>query len=333
MLNNIFSYAPKELATDAFLKWLFIELEENYDLKEYKSGVFVALGLCETGDQVTVDSVDLQADHIDLLARYTVNGTERVALFENKTWTTFHSGQLQRYRETESGKSATDFIYLKLSYVHSQERQHVKDAGYRVVGSSELYEALKPLAGRHFLIEQYCEYLDVHYLQPRREIEEALREGADHDIFRHGGAQKIFLDQLREQLHESLSTWMNVGSNQDGSPWSELTFSKAENMYGDADETIFLRLDKRSGKYYARLNQYAGIDETHWPEKERRLAELRAIASPIAADLGLREGMLSNSGRKESEIVVFFVQDNGLHVLREKLPVLMNLFAEKYNAL
>ncbi len=330
MGNNIFTYAPKELTTDAFLKWLFIELDVNEALKEFQSDVFAGLGLCARGDSISAIRVDLQVEQIDLLLRYKVNAVDRKILFENKTWTTFHSNQLQRYPATKNGKGADDHIYLKLSYVHSEERKHVVEAGFRVVGSGDLRQALDPIADRHLLIGQYCEYLDTEFILPRAAIEKALEEGVDNDIFRMGGAQKIFLDQIRERLGDSVSTWMKVGTNRGGSPWSELEFCKAENLYGDSNETVFLRLDKRAGKYYARLNQYADTDAKYLSPKKWRLKKLREFASPFAVELGLTEGKLSNSGRIESEIAIFFVEENGLHKLREKLPLLMERFAERY---
>jgi hypothetical protein len=41
--NNLFAYAPKELLTDAFLAWLFIELDQNPVLSNSTSHVFLSL--------------------------------------------------------------------------------------------------------------------------------------------------------------------------------------------------------------------------------------------------------------------------------------------------
>jgi len=333
MANNIFAYAPKELTTDAFLKWLFVELDRNADLKPFQNRVFAALGLCASVDSVSEVNVDLQTDNIDLLICYKVNGDERKALFENKTWTTFHSQQLQRYHKIGEEIGVTDYIYLKLSYVHSQEEMDVRSAGYRLLDGEDLALAIAHVADRHYLVGQYEEFLKEELLVPRQKIIAAIDDGRDADVFGRAGGQKIFLDRIREKYGDASSSWLQVGTNKGGSPWAELFFCKTDNIYGDRPEHVFLRVDKRSGSYYARLNQYADNGDVFWNEKEKRLVKLRGKANELLAHSKLTPGKVQDTGKKESEIAIFFLDDNPLHLLLEELPPLMRQFADAYDEL
>ena len=99
--NNIFEYSPKELATDAFLNWIFIEITENPQLVQHGGRFFHLLGLCAfKSDSIRGVSVSRQVKNTDLILQYSVNGIAHHALFENKTFSTFSPGQLNKYKKT-----------------------------------------------------------------------------------------------------------------------------------------------------------------------------------------------------------------------------------------
>ena len=101
--TNIFFHAPKELTTDAFLVWLlyFLDSEEAY--KAQKQMFFDSLILKKDDYGRAVCGIELkrQENNVDVLLtfRFEDNYEQQTVLFEDKTWSMPHSGQLARYRE------------------------------------------------------------------------------------------------------------------------------------------------------------------------------------------------------------------------------------------
>ena len=92
MNNNFFFYSPKELTTDAFLAWLFLEFNDNPKLKNKTVDFFIGLGLCAVNTKMVNEiSVDKQKQKTDLIIRYKADGKLMGALFENKTTSSIHS--------------------------------------------------------------------------------------------------------------------------------------------------------------------------------------------------------------------------------------------------
>lgn len=108
-------HAPKELSTDAFLAWFFKELEVNPDIADYRSQVFHTLGLIAEGEIPVKIEPELQSGNVDSLLNFEANNTARRILFENKTSSTFHSDQLNRYRERFP--NCDKYVYFKIGYV------------------------------------------------------------------------------------------------------------------------------------------------------------------------------------------------------------------------
>jgi hypothetical protein len=98
-----------------------------------------------------------------------------------------------------------------------------------------------------------------------------------------------------------------------GTPWTQLDICRREGYYEGKNETLFWRVDSRAGRTYLRVNQYAAIPKDR-PEiaarKKQRLLALRELASNISADYDLKPGKLSNKGVRESEVIIFFFDEN-----------------------
>ena len=114
--TNIFFHAPKELTTDAFLVWLIYFLDSDEENKEYKQAFFDSLILKKEDCGRTIGSIELkrQENNVDVLLtfRFEDNGEEQTVLFEDKTWSMPHSGQLARYKEIYP--NCYRFFYYKL---------------------------------------------------------------------------------------------------------------------------------------------------------------------------------------------------------------------------
>ena len=113
------------------------------------------------------------------------------------------------------------------------------------------------------------------------------------------------------------------GSNINGSPWTQLDFCRRKDYYEGTNETLFWRVDSRAGRTYLRINQYAAIPIDR-PEivahNKRRLKALRELASDISSHYNLKPGKISNKGVRESEVIIFFFDENPYGPLKELLP-------------
>jgi hypothetical protein len=308
-LNNLFMYAPKELSTDAFLAWFFKELEVNPSIADYRSQVFHALGLTAEGEIPDEIKPKLQSGNVDLLLHFKVNNTPRRILFENKTSSTFHSDQLNRYRERFP--NCDKYIYFKIGYVDTWERQNLQ--GYQLISARDFHQAISFLAPYHPIIDQYCAFLKDAWISKEEEVFASLAISCP-TAFRSAIGQRHLIGELHDQLKNSDPFLkFKKGINMNGTPWTQLDICRREGYYEGKNETLFWRVDSRAGRTYLRINQYAAIPMDR-PEivahKKRRLQALRELVSDLSTHYDVTPGKLSNKGVRESEIIIFFFDEN-----------------------
>ena len=320
-MNNIFQYAPKELATDAFLAWYFTELVENTASQGPATSFFYSLGLCKcASDRIHDIHVSRQEKNTDLILRYSVNGKKVQALFENKTYTSTHSGQLERYL---SHFGNFDYYkYLKLGYVTFSERKEAEKLGYGVIDVYRLRSALGDRPS-NMIADQYRDYLDTRFIALQHAIRDEMIQDNKYQLLKHSEAQQHILSTLHEQLDGAIpNLHFKPGANVGGSPWTQLDIAKRNNAYAGAAECLYWRIDMRKKRYYLRLNQYSNIDEHAWPRKEHNLNTLRDYVSKLLVGSGLVLGPVSNRGMKESEVAIIFFADNNLSNVVPLMPSL-----------
>lgn len=328
-LNNLFMYAPKELSTDAFLAWFFKELEVNSVLADYRSQVFHALGLiAEDETPVKIEPV-LQSGNVDLLLCFEVNSTSRRILFENKTSSTFHSDQLNRYRERFP--DCDKYIYFKIGYVDTWERQNLQ--GYQLISAHDFHQAVSFLAPFHPIIDQYCAFLQEAWISKEEQVLQRLAISCP-TAFESAIGQRHLIGELHDQLkHSDPFLKFKKGVNMNGTPWTQLDICRREGYYEGKNETLFWRVDSRAGRTYLRVNQYAAIPMDR-PDtaahKKRRLQALRQLAADISAEYDLKSGKLSNKGVRESEVIIFFFDENPYSQIKKILSELTTKIQVQY---
>jgi hypothetical protein len=331
-LNNLFMYAPKELSTDAFLAWFFTELEVNPSIADYRSQVFNALGLTAEGEIPDKIEPQLQSGNVDLLLHFKVNNTPRCILFENKTSSTFHSDQLNRYRERFP--NCDKYIYFKIGYVDTWERQNLQ--GYQLISAHDFHQAISFLAPYHPIIDQYCAFLKDVWISEEEKVFASLAISCP-TAFQSAIGQRHLIGELYDQLKNSDHFLkFKKGVNMNGTPWTQLDICRREDYYEGKNETLFWRVDSRAGRTYLRINQYAAISKDR-PEiaahKKQRLQALRKLASDIIASYDLKPGKLSNKGVRESEVIIFFFDENPYTQLKEFLAEFTTKFQSRYYSL
>lgn len=162
---NIFSFASSELSQDAVLAWLLSWADAKYavsDTEIHRTAVnFVRL---LTGIQdLKIDRINVgrQWEHIDIWAEI---NDDIFLTIEDKTDTTIHDEQLQRYRacvEKEYPHTQHCFAYVKTGNEPNCILEEVKKAGYRVVCRPDILKCLDEYRGENVIIRQYREFLRV----------------------------------------------------------------------------------------------------------------------------------------------------------------------------
>lgn len=348
---NIFQYSPKELTTDAFLIWLFYYLDSASQFNELKQRFFRTLLLKDEDKNKTIENVQVSHQkgkgngRTDLQVSFNFENESAIhtILFENKTWSETSKDQLNGYK--------TDFpdlykyVFLKLGYVSIDDQQNAESCGYEVFNCFQLRDALKPIRNLHPILEQYFEYLDETFCKHIESFSDELFKKKNYDILgeNHGEAQHYLMSLIYDKLKahkDKYTIFIYQQGTSSGRPWTEIVFEDKSVFY-DQDKTIseelFWRVDCRKGGYYLRINQYAWVmgDEPMKKIKEERLNMLRKIATDILKDFPkFTPGIPSNRwGANESEVVIFFLDDNDLAELVNQISDYTLAFMDKYNNL
>ena len=250
--------------------------------------------------------------------------------FEDKTWGMPHSGQLARYKVMYP--YCYRYFYYKLAYVNSQEEQEVSRERYEIVNAGMMSSALRKMIGLHPLIQMYYEYITVTFEQEINSFHERIFLKHDYNVLRSADAQKYLCDAIVENMTKQGVPYLEIRNGTSyGRPWTQIDIARKEDGYW---EGLFWRVDIRSGKFYIRLNQYADPSEKEVSYKMRRLEILRREANEFVATMpALHPGKVEDKATKESEVLIFFFEENDLDCLMEMLPKITHRMIEVFNGL
>lgn len=170
---NLFEYATKELSQDAMICWLLKWAAKEYQASDpelSKVGVNFVNALLAKHEAAPLSDVNKmkvwqQHHRIDVLA--TINDTD-VLLIEDKTDSTDHSGQLERYYEAVRQKHPDKNIYpiyFKTGNYQLSEKSRIEDTKhkYRVFDRSDFLKVLKGYEGDNATNATLTDFRD--YLQ------------------------------------------------------------------------------------------------------------------------------------------------------------------------
>lgn len=175
---NLFHFATGELSQDAFIAWLISWAHPDFASLNgplHQTGVELLNTLLEkTGhprpEQITSVDVQMQVKNIDLLVM--INGLIPLVI-EDKTFTSDHSGQLERYLD-EIRNRCPDFtgdipaIYFKTG--DQSNYRSAEQAKYKVFNRSDFLKVLQSGIERGVTSDIFINYRD-HLKQLDDEIE------------------------------------------------------------------------------------------------------------------------------------------------------------------
>lgn len=348
---NIFQYSPKELTTDAFFTWLFYFLDSDNAYSKAKQQFFRTFLLKEEDKTKNIENIKVflqegkRNGRTDLQVSFNFEKeTERqTILFENKTWSETSVGQLNGYKS--DFPDIYKYVFLKLGYIGIDDKKYAEECGYEIIDCFKVRDSLKPIQNLHPILEQYFEYLDETFCKHIESFHEELFNKRNYDVLgeNHGEAQHYLMGIVFDKLNKHRNLYNTLHYQQgtsSGRPWTEIVFEDKAVFY-DQEKTIseglFWRVDcRQGGRYYLRINQYAWVvgEDNLKNLKEDRLKRLREMAADTLKDyLKLIPGTPSNRwGANESEVVIFFLDDNDLTELINQITDFTAAFMHKYNS-
>ncbi len=183
--KNIFEFATKELSQDAFLRWLFENWNSAFEDVNIASRELLRhfLGFpLEVDMNITYVETLAQKGKIDVLIFCTVNNNNYVIAIEDKTITTTHDNQLDRYayymNKNWDNKGKHIYILYKTNLLTEREKQEAIDAKWStfdIKSIHRIFSNLKIDIKNHFL-KDYVDYIESLYDDLATELPREIKD-------------------------------------------------------------------------------------------------------------------------------------------------------------
>ena len=165
-IPNIFSYATSELSQDAMIAWLLQWALPEYgeaDPDLHRTGKEFVRLLAGKSDDFHIESVDVgrQWENIDIWAEINDN---TFLIIEDKTGTTIHDDQLERYkisvkREYSGKRTDLCYAYVKTSEEPRSVLMSIEQSGFKTISRAEILRCLNGYRGNDTLMVSYRKHL------------------------------------------------------------------------------------------------------------------------------------------------------------------------------
>ena len=283
--NNLFNYATKELSQDAFICWLCsfaLEDADKNDLELTKCAnnlicEFMKRGL-ETNNILSGDikllDIKKQKNNIDVLL--TVSYEEKIykIIIEDKTHTSEHDDQLNRYKEKIVGKYDQIIgIYFKTGF--QSDLRKVNDANYIYFGRNDSINCLEKCRSNNNIFVDYLEYWKEFDLFSQSYRSISVNQWSDWQQV------NCFYDEMQSELTEK-GYWAGYGyvSNKSGGFWGLWYGSDNDSVIRDTFKgTLYLQCEikwnNEESKYDAKI--CTKLEEKSEEKSDDRLLKLRGL--------------------------------------------------------
>jgi len=148
MKPNIFEIATKELTQDGFITWLLQWASpdnKEYDEKLNTCAIGFVKFLINENLEITSVEAGRQRDNIDI---WTKINDKYLIIIEDKTYTSEHSDQLERYKKAamnwyKEKDLKMVYIYLKTVTESKYSIENIKNKGFKYISRSDLIDFFK----------------------------------------------------------------------------------------------------------------------------------------------------------------------------------------------
>ena len=269
--NNLFSFATSELSQDAFICWCLNWINyPNEELYPMAKDIFSKLLKEENLENEKVEILR-QYKKIDVLV--ILKNSKKAFLIEDKTYTSEHSEQIKRYKETIKNDFKEEIndiktVYFKTGFWFSYDFYIVneKDKIDIKIDREDFLKIISKYQGKNIILDDYCEYFEGVTKQEEKEknyliSEEELSQKkywelniAWSAISQYEFMRKIFPDTREENLPENKRTYSvfwRVDSKDKIGPYISINFY-TEHGKGDkkprAREDEYIKLKEKIRK-------------------------------------------------------------------------------------
>ena len=151
--NNLFEYATSELSQDAFICWLASyaheEAEKDEALNECARKMLEMFVPDFKGKNFKLLNVERQVDNVDVLLTVDCEGVIYKIIVEDKTYTSDHDNQLERYKKNLEDQHKADNFIIKGVYYKTgfqSDLSSVEKSKYKVIKREKMLGLMKPYA-------------------------------------------------------------------------------------------------------------------------------------------------------------------------------------------
>ena len=173
MKNNLFSFATSELSQDAFICWCLNLINyPNEELYSMAKDIFLNL----------LKEANLENEKIEILRQYKkidvlviLKNSKKAYIIEDKTYTSEHSEQIKRYRETIKNDFKEEIndiktVYFKTGFWFSDDYKIANDESKVIkIDRENFLGILKQYRGKNQILDDYCEYFEEVTKQEEKE--------------------------------------------------------------------------------------------------------------------------------------------------------------------
>ncbi|WP_454953968.1 hypothetical protein [Fusobacterium hwasookii] len=160
MKNNLFSFATSELSQDAFICWCLNWINyPNENLYPMAKDIFS--NLLEEKDLGNEEiEIKRQVKKIDVLVL--LKKSKKAYIIEDKTYTSEHSDQINKYRETIKNDFKEEIndiktVYFKTGFWFSYDDLVSADIK---IDREDFLKIIKKYKGKNQILDDYCEYFE-----------------------------------------------------------------------------------------------------------------------------------------------------------------------------
>ncbi|MBE6414555.1 MAG: hypothetical protein E7035_08415 [Verrucomicrobiaceae bacterium] len=213
-IPNLFSYATSELSQDAFFAWLMQWADSSYkELDESLHVVaqnFIRLLLDDNNFETKKISIKKQWKNIDILAEI---NDDTILIIEDKTDTSVHDKQLERYKNTVEKEYKGKNIkcaYIKIINEPNLVKKNIESKErYKYISRRDLIDCLNTYKGENQILKDYLEHIS--------KIEEATQVYKTKPISEWGNdGWKGFYKALEDAVNDEEPKWEYVPNGTGG---------------------------------------------------------------------------------------------------------------------
>ncbi|MDG5816456.1 hypothetical protein QA601_15270 [Chitinispirillales bacterium ANBcel5] len=360
---NLFQFATSELSQDAVLCWFLSWLVGDAGSLDPELTNIARNLVClffnqfdeydpiEPSDVFEVTKLEKQYNKIDVFFLVIIKGYEVPFAFivEDKTNTSYHSKQLERYYDFIEHKytSVHDIlgIYFKTGFIN-QDDERLPDK-YRLIDNNKWLDFLQNQHCTNPIFAEYNAYFADYYEKFNKSVHQALSPTQFEQGLRTVQGQGSLLSKITDKLITSEHRYLH-GMNIGGTPWAQYHFW-ASTKYCE-HESFFIRIDFRKCKRinkdyqpYISFRNYSKYNRTRidCDDRIKRLSYIRWLFQQVWEKVKVKFGHNiikdtpvadKNSGNYEQEIAVIFL-DPLSNTPEMVIPVIRELMVEYHSLL